>query len=170
MNLCFIQDLFFFLLIKIIFLSIIFIFSFTLFILKIFGGGDGKLVILIFLMIPIEFLTLYQIYNFFLLFSFLFLLIFMINLLNNNLKRDFYTYEILFNFYLKLSVLKKLYFKSFYKFIYLSDLESYNGSKTVIKSLILVYNESKRKFLILAQYRPPNVVILMLSFFLLIFI
>jgi len=121
-------------------------------------------------MIPIEFLTLFRIYQFFLYFSIFFLLIFMLNLLNNKIKKDFYSYELLFDFYLKLSVLKRFYLRIFYKFIYLSDLILYNGDKTFIKSLILVYNESKKKFQILAQYRPPNVVILLISFFLLIFV
>lgn len=164
------KEFFFLLFVKFVYLFIVFILSFILFILKIFGGGDGKIVILIYLMIPTEFITLYHIYLFFLLFSIFFLLIFILNLLTNKIKRDFYSYEILFNFYIKLSKLKKIYLKTFYKFLLYSDLETYNGSKSVINNFFLVYNESKRKFQILAYFRPPNVVILMFSFILLLFL
>jgi len=50
---------------KIIFLIIIFLIVFFLFALKTIGGGDGKLIFLIFLAHPVKFLNIYFIYFFF---------------------------------------------------------------------------------------------------------
>ncbi len=88
----------------------------------------------------------------------------------NNVIKNSASFDMFFNFHLKISNFKKIYFKTFYKFINFSELASYQEDKVLIKSpIVIIYNPLKIKFQIIAQYRPPIVIILILAFYLLFF-
>jgi len=155
---------------KIFVLIFVFSLSFILFILKIIGGSDGKLFILIFFVHPILFLNVTVIFSFFLFFSLLFVFLFMINLIFNNNFGDSFSYTLFFNLSYKLSILKKAYLKSFYRFLNYSNLNDYIERKYYIKSLNLIYNLKKNKFQILCQIRPPLIVLIILSYYIIFFL
>lgn len=132
--------------------------------MQIIGGGDGKLIILIFITRPVEYLNLYFVISFFLLFSFYFILMFILNcILNNTLKANtsFITF---FNLNLGFSVLKRFYIKSFYRFLHYSKLSDYKEEKFILKSIFLVYNNKKRSIEVLVQLRLPVIILIILSY------
>jgi len=155
---------------KIFILFFVFFLSLLLFILKIIGGAEGKLFIFIFFVHPILLLNLTYIFSFFLVFSLFFVFFFMINLILNNNFRDSSSFILFFNLNLNLSTLKKTYLRSFYKFFDYSDLSDYIEKKFLIKSLNLIYNFKKKKFQILGQIRPPLIMFVILSYYIIFFL
>ena len=152
---------------KIFILLFVFSLSLLLFILKIIGGAEGKLFIFIFFVHPILLLNFTVIFSFFLVFSLFFVFFFMINLILN---RDSSSFILFFNLNLNLSTLKKTYLRSFYKFFDYSDLSDYIEKKFLIKSLNLIYNFKKKKFQILGQIRPPLIMFVILSYYIIFFL
>lgn len=142
-----------------------FISSFSLFHLKIFGGSDGKLVILIFLCHPISLLNFFALFVFYLVFILFFCAFFVLNSLFHKTLRssclDFLFPRLNFNF----SILQKIYLKLFYKFFNFSELRNYKEEKYVIKSLNLIFNEKNNKLQILCQFRPPLIPIIIISYY-----
>jgi Flp pilus assembly protein protease CpaA len=155
---------------KIFLLIFVFSLSFILFVLKIIGGSDGKLFIFIFFVHPILLLNMTFIFSFFLFFSLFFILYFMVNLIFNSIFGDNFSFNLFFNLNIKLSTFKKAYFKSFYRFFNYSDLYDYIERKYYIKSLNLLYNFKKKKFQILCQIRPPLIVLIILSYYIIFFL
>jgi len=149
---------------QIFFFLIVFLLSFLLFNLKIIGGSDGKLIILIFLIHPLKFLNLYFVTSFFLLFSLFFILLFLQNFILNSLFKNNCSFITFFNLDSTLSGFKKFYIKSFYKFLYYSKLREYKEEKILLKSVLLVFNNRKKKFQVLIQYRPPLILIIILTY------
>ena len=147
-----------------------FLISLLLFSLKIIGGGDGKLIILIFLTHPIEYLEFGLVILFFLLFSLLFFILFFSNFLINHIVKNSYSFEILFSYDLKISFLKKFYLKMFFRFFNLSGIIDYQGYKKSIKSQTIYYNGIKKKLQFFAQYQPPLVFICILSYYAIFFL
>lgn len=139
--------------------------SFLLFALKIFGGSDGKLVIIIFIIHPLSILNTSIIFLFYLMFSFLFILIFIINYALNNLLHDKHSFTLLFDTTSESSTLKKLFIKGFYKFYNYSDLSHYEEKKYHLKSISMVYNCKKNCFQLLCQYRAPLIPIIAISYY-----
>jgi hypothetical protein len=84
--------------------------------------------------------------------------------------RDGYSFILFFNLNFKLSIFKKVYFKSFYRFLNYSDLCNYIERKYLIKSINLTYNFKKNKFQILCQIRPPLIVLIILSYYIIFFL
>ncbi len=158
------------LLLKILFFCIIFLFSFVLFSLKIIGGSDGKLFLLIFSVHPIRYLNYYFVVFFFFFFSLFFLIMFFINLVHNSMKNNSYAFGVFYIFDVKLSILRKLFIKSFYKFFALSKLTDFEGEKIYIDYLFIVYNNQNRKLQFLGMYRPPLTLICFISYFLILFL
>ena len=80
LNLCefffLLTDLLLILILKMIFFLIVFLISLLLFSLKIIGGSDGKLILLIFSIHPVKYLNYFNVLLFFLLFSLFFLCLF----------------------------------------------------------------------------------------------
>jgi hypothetical protein len=72
--------------------------------------------------------------------------------------------EILFNYNSNFSIIKRFNFKIFYNFVNLSKLEKYDNEKIILRTLIYVYNDSKKKIQTLVLLRPPLVIICALSF------
>jgi hypothetical protein len=63
-----------------------------------------------------------------------------------------------------------MYFKSFYKFFDYSNLSDYIERKYHIESLNLIYNFKKKKFQVLCQIRPPLIVFIILSYYIIFFL
>lgn len=155
---------------KIFVVIFVFSLSFILFILKIIGGSDGKLFIFIFFVHPILLLSVTVVFSFFLFFSLFFVMFFIVNLILNNIFGDCFSFILYFNLNFKLSILKKVYLKSFYRFFNYSNLCNYIERKYYIKSLNLIYNLKKNKFQILCQIRPPLMVLIFLSYYIIFFL
>lgn len=144
--------------------------SIILYSVKIIGGSDGKLFILIFLSHPLNFLSLSYIISFFF-FFFTFVLEYNIIITLRNVlgkSRDLFLF--FFINYSKTTKIKKFYFITSYIFINFSKLECLNPDKYHIDKLFIIYNEKSKNLQLLAQYRPPLVIFCMLSYLLLLII
>ena len=138
--------------------------------MKIIGGSDGKLIILIFITHPIKFLSLNFIFTFFLLLSTFYILIFISNLAQNNLLKKKGSFICFFNSNLKFSAAKRIYIKGFFKFSNFSKLCDSRVEKNIVKSLFLIYNIEKIRIQILVQFRPPLIIFVILSYFTIYFL
>jgi len=159
-----------FIILKFLIFILTFLISLLLFSLKIIGGGDGKLIILIFLTHPIKYLEFGLILLFFLLFSLLFFIFFFSNFLINHIMKNSYSFEILFSYNIKISVFKRFYLKMFFRFFNLSEIIAYQGYKKSIKSQTIFYNSIKKKLQLFAQYKPPLVLMCILSYYTIFFL
>jgi Flp pilus assembly protein protease CpaA len=155
---------------KITIVLIVLFLSLILFILKILGGSDGKLLLFIFIVHPLLFLNISIIFTFFFIFSLLFILIFVSNLINNKRPQRNFSFLIYYYSNLKITCIKRFFIKTFYKFINYSKLGEYNENKSLIKSLDLVYNIELNKIQMMCQIRPPLIVIVMLSYYVIIYL
>ena len=159
------RDVFFFLSIKLFYFFLISIISLILFSLSIIGGSDGKLFILIFSILPVNYLNLSFVMMFFLLFSIFFILLFTLIFNINSIGKNRYSFEILFNFYLNATIFKRVFIKSFFCFLNVIDLKKKEGDKYQIISFYLIYNITSNKFQILAHYRAPLVIVCIFSYY-----
>ena len=166
----FFEKIAFFLFLKIFIIIIVLFLSLILFFLKIIGGSDGKLFIFIFIVHPILFLNLLVIFSFYLAFSLFFVIIFIINGVNNNFLENNYSFLLFFNFNSKISILKKVYIKIFYRFFNYSELCDYMERKYLLKSLNLIYNVRKCKFQTLCQIRPPLIIAIILAYYIIFYL
>lgn len=155
---------------KLSYFCLIFLISLLLFSLRIIGGSDGKLIILIFLIHPVKFLNLNFVILFFLLFSLLFCSIFFLNLLYNSFFNNSFSFEILFAINQDISTLKQIYFKIFCNFTILAKIYDYKDNKKILACSYIIYNIYRNKFQSLVQYRIPLVSIIMISYYFLIFL
>jgi len=155
---------------KISYLCLIFLVSLLLFSLKIIGGSDGKLMILIFLIHPVKLLNLNFVISFFLLLSLLFCSIFFFNLLYNSCFSNSFSFKILFAINQNISALKQIYFKIFCNFTILAKIYDYEDNKKIMVCSYMIYNIYKNRFQSLVQYRMPLVLIIMFSYYLVIFL
>ena len=138
--------------------------------MKIIGGSDGKLIILIFLTHPLKFLSLNFIFTFFLLLSVFYVLMFMLNLVQNTLPKQKESFICFFNSNLKFSITKRIYIKGFFKFSNFLKLNDMQGEKNLVKSLYLIFNIEQKKIQILVQFRPPLIIFVILSYFIIYFL
>lgn len=161
----FYNDILLILILKALIFLLIFLISLLLFSLKIIGGSDGKLILLIFSIHPIKYLNYNFVLFFFLFFSLFFFILFFFNLIINSVKKNSYSFQIFFNSHFKISILKKLFIKLFYKFLNLSKLKDFNGDKIFIDTLFIIYNNQKRELQILTLYRPPLILICIISYY-----
>jgi len=157
------NTLFIFVLIKVFSLFLVFFLSFILYSLKIIGGADGKLLMMLTLFNPTHRSKFQLIFSFFFVFLFLYLLLeIVIYLFVNLLSRD-NSYNMIYGLKENFSFLRKIFFKTFYRFLDFSHINRYKKEKFVLKSLNLFYNEKKEKFQILTQYKPPIVILIFLT-------
>lgn len=164
------NNFFLFLFIKSLIFIFMFISSFLLFYLKIFGGSDGKLVIIIFLCHPVSLLSFSALFGFYLVFVLLLCAFFMISFITNRTLRS-YSIDLLFpGGNSKFSTSQKIYINMVYRFINYSKLSNYKEQKYMIKSLYLTLNGKKDKFQILCQSRPPLTIIIVISYYILYYL
>ncbi len=129
------------------------------------GGSDAKLIILIFLVHPPKYLNLHFTINFFLLFSLFFISLFIINYILNSTFKNNCSFIILFNSNLKSSFFYNLYIKFFCNFFSILKLKDYSEEKYQIKSYFLVFNYRKESIQILIQFRPPLIILIIITYF-----
>lgn len=141
-----------------------FIFSFSLFCLKLIGGSDGKLIIFLFFAFPILGFNFHLFFSFFSYLLILFLLIISCNYLFNRFLTKSYPYNMLHALNEKISYPRGVFLKLFYGFMDFSQINKHSGAKFQIKSLTLFYNEEREKFQFLAQIRPPIAVLIFISY------
>ena len=162
-------DLLLSLIVKIIIFLIVFLISLLLFSLKIIGGSDGKLILLIFSIHPVKYLNYYNVLLFFLFYSLFFLIFFFFNLIINCTDKNSYLFQIYFDFHGR-GRINSLFIKMFYKFVSLSKLKDKSSDKFFIETLFIIYNNKKRRIQILLQYRPPLMIICLTSYYLIFFL
>ncbi|MBY9002903.1 MAG: prepilin peptidase [Candidatus Lokiarchaeota archaeon] len=145
-----------------IFLSLLI--SVYLFSIKIIGGSDGKLIIILFFSKILFNSLLSFIIVFYFFFTFFYIgLILMTFLVNGCIKYRF-SFEIYFNTTFPLSTLKQIFIKSYYIFQDLSKLSEIKEDKYQLYNGGLFFNTKTLKLQILAQYRPPITLIIFLSY------
>jgi len=140
------------------------IFSFSLFCLKFIGGSDGKLIIFLFFAFPILGFNFHLFFSFFLYLIILFFLLVSLNYLFNCILTKSHPYNMLHALDEKISYLRSVFLKLFYKLLDFSQINRYSITKLQMKSLTLFYNEEREKFQFLAQIRPPIAVLIFLSY------
>lgn len=154
-----------FLVIRLFFILIILFFCFVLYNFRIIGGGDAKLVILIFLLIPEIFLNFLSIYAYFFILIMLFLILYLTNLYRNRLRKNSLIIDnIIFLCGITDSV-KSIYVKIFLKSI---DCEQFKPIKHKIVLNYFFFNPIKRKLQVLSYYNPPLTMLCIISYYLLI--
>ena len=154
------NDMLIFIITKVFFLFFAFIFSFVLFCLKIIGGADGKLLIMLTFFYPIYRFNFQWLFSFFFVFLFLYLILGIVNFLFNNFLLNNNSYDMIYSLKENISFLQKVFIITFYKFLDFSQINRYTNEKFVLKSLNLFYNKNKGRFQILTQYRPPLVILI----------
>ena len=164
------HDLVSFVIQKILYSLLTFSISLTLFLLKIIGGADGKLILITFLIIPIGSIKIAAIFLYF----FFFIIAFLVMLLSNYTKNRFNTsnrsFDIIFMTNKEISRLEKVFIKSFYSFSEFKNMDVYEQSKLRLASIDLIFNWKRGNLLILTQNRPPLVLAFFISFNFLILI
>ncbi len=157
-------NLMIFVICKSIIVLLAYIFSFSLFCLKLMGGSDGKLIIFLFLTFPILGFNFHLFFSFFIYLLILFLLLLSFNYLFNRFLTKSHTFNMLHALNEKISYPRKTFLKLFYRFLDFSQINKYSDTKLQMKSLILFYNEEREKFQFLAQIRPPIAVLIFISY------
>ncbi len=157
------KDIIYSLALRVIFILLAFSVAILLYFLKIIGGGDGKLLILIYILLPTEDLIIKYFIWFFFNFYIIFFILCFINLLKN-MFGNYYSFDFLFSFYIKGSKINNLYYLLFYRFLDISELDKYNNVKTQIKSSTIIFNNSNKKLQIITQLRSPLIIVCALSF------
>ncbi len=155
----------FFLTIKAVIVVLTFSIAFFLYNLKIIGGADGKLIIILFLMIPIKIFSFSLIFKYmiyFLIFQSLFI---WKNLIYNN----FFNKKLSFiQFFMTNGInskSKRIYFTSFCRFRIYSHLDSLNKNKFIIKNNKLYFNFKTKALEVLTQSRPPLIILIIVSYY-----
>ncbi|TFF90442.1 MAG: hypothetical protein EU548_03000 [Promethearchaeota archaeon] len=149
---------------KIIFICSIFLMNYLLYKIKIIGGGDFKVIILIFILCP-EFLISFRvIFLFFLLFNCVFLLNKIFLMIFNYLTGSKELFYVFFNINRNCSRLKKIYFLLFYKFLDYNNINSSEFSKYKLYSTNLIFNHERSKFQVLVNLRSTLMVDIFIGF------
>ncbi|MHA1458190.1 MAG: prepilin peptidase [Promethearchaeota archaeon] len=141
-----------------------FLFSFSLFCLKLIGGSDGKLIIFLFFAFPILGFNFFLFYSFFSYLLILFLFLISCNYLFTRFLTKSYPYNMLHALDEKISHPREVFLKLFYRFIDISQIKKYSDAKLQINTLTLFYNEERERFQFLAQIRPPIVVLIFITY------
>ena len=141
-----------------------FIFSFSLFCLKMLGDSDGKLIIFLFFAFPTLGFNFHLFFSFFSYLIILFLLLVSSNYLFNRFFTKSHPYNMVFALNEKISYPRGTFLKLFYRFLDFSQIKKYSNTKLQMRSLMLFYNEEREKFQFLAQIRPPIAVLIFLSY------
>ena len=157
------NNIFIFVLTKVFFLFFVFLFSFILFCLKIIGGGDGKLLLMLAFFNPTNLFNFQWIFSFFFIFLFFYLILVLVRYFFINIFSGNNSYDMIYGSEEGLTLFHKFFIMLFYKFLNFSQMSKYTNEKFILKSLNLFYNEKKEKFQFLTQYRPPLVVLIFLT-------
>lgn len=113
---------------------------------------------------PLQFLNLFFVMSFFLWFSIAIILIFVQNFILNSFYKNNCSFSIFLTINSKYSGFKKIYIKSAYKFLNYTNLSEHKEEKLRLKSNLLIFNIKRSKFQILVQYRPPLILLVVLTY------
>lgn len=147
-----------------IFLSLVI--SVYLFSIRILGGSDGKLIMILFLSKPSFSSLLAFMILFYFFFTFIYVGLFLMKFLVNGCIKYRFSFDIYFNTTIPLSTLKKKFIKSYYIFQDISKLGDIKEDKYRLCEGGLFYNIKTLKLQILVQFRPPLTLIISLSYIL----
>lgn len=159
-----------YLIIKLLSLALIVLITFFLFNLNFIGGADGKLTITLFLMIPITFFRFTLIFKYFFWFLILQTLYISSNFVANYFFKNKFSFNQFFIINKNNSKLEKAYYLIFYRFSNYSELDYMNNTKFLIRDINLYFNFKSERFKILTQLRPPLIIMIIVSYYLLFFI
>lgn len=157
------NNLYVFVMSRVFFFFFVFLFSFILFCLKIIGGADGKLLILLTFFNPTHEFNFQLIYSLFLIFLFLYLILILMYSLFNNILSKNNSCDMINGLYENITLSNKIFIILFYKFLDFSQISKYTNEKFVLKSLNLFFNIKKERFQILTQFRPPLVILIFIT-------
>lgn len=132
--------------------------------IKIFGGADCKLIILILFLVPYTKMSFNFIFIFYFFFSLYYLGIFSIIFLINRIESKDISFKILFATSDIQNCLKKIFLKTYFSFKDLRDLRGFNVNKYIIAKPELIYNCIMFKLQILIQYRFPLIPVILLGY------
>ncbi|TXT64788.1 MAG: conserved membrane protein of unknown function [Promethearchaeota archaeon] len=161
------HDLLSFIVLKITIFIILFSLSFILFILKIIGGADGKLIIVLFLLVPVDLVGLQAVLGFFLTFSSILTLYFIFLYLKNRYLNNSHLLELLIHNFSEQSNLKKIFFKTFYRLVKFSELNKTDHYQLRLR--FVFYNFKEKRFQFIGQAKPPLILIISLSYIIFFF-
>jgi len=153
-----------FFLIKVILLLKIFLVSFILFCLKILGGGDAKMIMIMFLIIYSPSLNFSIIYLFFFIFSIFFTQYHILKLIYVLINKQKFFFHILSQKGRKISILKQISFLTTFQLKNLSELEYLDYKKGKIRLNLIIFNFNVNKFQFFIHIRPPLILLISLSF------
>jgi Flp pilus assembly protein protease CpaA len=158
------NSIFIFILSKVSFIFFVFLLSFILFCLKVIGGADGKLLILLIFSIPTHILNFEMIYFFFFIFLSLYLTLILVSSLFNIVLSKNIFYIMINSLQESITLSNRIFILLFCKFLDFSQINDYANAKFSLKSLNLFYNVKKEKFQILTQFRPPLVILIFITY------
>jgi Flp pilus assembly protein protease CpaA len=164
------QSVFFFVLIKALILLFNLFITLILFNYKFIGGADGKLIITLFLLIPIRIFNFRLIFIYFLWFFLCLFLLILFNYMINQYWNNKIPFEILFMTKGIISKSKRIYMISFYSFFNYSTFFSLNSTKHLLMDINLFFNYKTTKLQLLVKYRPPIIILIAVLFYLLYFL
>ncbi|MFX1400568.1 MAG: prepilin peptidase [Promethearchaeota archaeon] len=164
----FLEEIYLFFFIKFIFVFFATFLSFILFSLKIIGGGDGKIIILIFFISPISCLNSLYLFSFFLFLILSYFILIIINLCLNCFTVNRFSFKFFFQNLPDATIFRKFYLLSCFRFITISKLCKYKKNKYMIISLDIIFNPKSCLFQIFTQFKPPVILSCFLSYILLL--
>ena len=141
-----------------------------LFRIKIFGGADSKLIILLFTLVPYRKMSFNFILFFYAFFSLYYFCIILVLFLINKTEKRGTSFNILFATTDIQNFLKKIFLRTYFGFKELRNLRFYNENKYIIADPDLIYNYIIFRFQILIQYRFPLIAFIILAYISTIFI
>jgi Flp pilus assembly protein protease CpaA len=151
-----------FLIMKLILFIFLFFIVFSLFLFKMIGGGDGKIILICFLLFPIDKINLSLILFFFSLFSLIFFLFYLFLLLRNRVINNKYLLDLLIKDIPNYTHFKKVCLKNLFVLRNYSEIKKTKKNKVILN--YIAFNFKKMRFQLLCIYKPPLVIIIAISF------
>jgi len=161
------NSIFLYLIIKFIILCLMVLITFFLFCINSIGGADAKLIITLFLLIPINFFSFSLIFKYTIWFLIIQTFYISYNFTNNYIFRNKFSFDQFFIINHSISKIKHIYFSLFYRFSNYSEVNTLNDIKLLIRDTNLYFNFKSEKFQILTQSRPPLIIIVIITYYIL---
>jgi len=149
--------------IKVIYILLSLFISFCLYLLKMIGGGDAKLILIIFIFFSEGFMNLYLFSLYYFLIILTEFLFFVVNFSRNSIRNNSDLIRMVIYYYDISSLLKKLFI---HMFLIVLKIEKFNNSTHEIAINSILFNPRVKCFQTLSYYRPPMIIICIVSFYL----
>ena len=148
------SELIFYILIRFLIITTVFIIMFLLFMFRLIGGGDAKVILLYFSCLSINFWNGAFLLYFTFLYVFFVLLMVFYNFLINSKSNNKESFKSVFSLYNSIKP-NRFRLKSTCRFIKLSELYKHEKIVSPSKKPIIIYNRSKNELQILIKYVFP---------------